>query len=436
MQRAVLNRATMRVAETTEVSGRVTADEMNPGIADWKRKKPLAPRQNRVCALVAATLIPSSLRWMLLFAVPIVPQVLWGGANPSATPQTWFATVGVQQGNDQGRQALAFLPNEIWIHAGDSIHPEGDSIKWTWVADEGHTVTFIPDTEIRPFFQTVYGSPDGSPFPNPDPTGPQIVSSPGGALDLGSVVPGQPPPPNAFGKGATFIVNFPTPGNYKQVCLFHQNMTGVVHVLEKTAQLPHDQDFYDREAADQRRDLLSDRDGGLVHGDHRENGDHWGHDSLKARVVIAGTGEISATAGGTDTLSVMRVLPHQINIRAGDTVEWTNQNPVEAHTVTFGTAPTGFGIFAPFNASPDPIGDGALLAVITPSAPDASSGIIAAAAQDQNDSGMANQTALGLTRFRVTFPKPGCFPYRCLLHDDIGMNGIVLVFPNPKVPPQ
>ena len=29
MQRALLNRATMRVAETTEVSGRVTADEVN-----------------------------------------------------------------------------------------------------------------------------------------------------------------------------------------------------------------------------------------------------------------------------------------------------------------------------------------------------------------------------------------------------------------------
>jgi hypothetical protein len=63
MQRAVLNRATMRVAETTEVSGRVTADEMNPGIADWKRKKPLAPRQNRVCALVAATLILPALAY-------------------------------------------------------------------------------------------------------------------------------------------------------------------------------------------------------------------------------------------------------------------------------------------------------------------------------------------------------------------------------------
>jgi hypothetical protein len=29
MQRALLNRATMRVADTTEVSGRVTADDVN-----------------------------------------------------------------------------------------------------------------------------------------------------------------------------------------------------------------------------------------------------------------------------------------------------------------------------------------------------------------------------------------------------------------------
>jgi hypothetical protein len=29
MQRAMLNRATMRVADTTDVSGRVTADEVN-----------------------------------------------------------------------------------------------------------------------------------------------------------------------------------------------------------------------------------------------------------------------------------------------------------------------------------------------------------------------------------------------------------------------
>ena len=406
MQHAVQNRATIRVADGADVSGRATADEVNlDRINDRIRK---------VGSLVVATLIPSSF-WMLLLTVLAVPQVLRGAASASATPLTWYATVGAQS-NDKGRQALAFLPNEIWIHAGDSI-------TWRFDADELHTVTFIPDEGPRPFFQTVNGSPSGSQFP--DPTHPEatVVSSPGGFADLGG-----PPPPSAFVKGDTFTVNFPTLGNYKQVCLFHNNMTGVVHVLEATQELPHDQDFYDHQAADQRRDLLSDRDGRSI----AACGECAALNSLKARVVTAGTGEISATAGGTQTLSVMRFLAEQIFIRAGDTVEWTNQSPVEAHTVTFGTAPAGLAIFSP-SANVTMDADGALHAVITPSAPNASSGIIAAAAQDPN-SGMGNQTPLGLTRFRATFPNPGTFPYRCLLHDDLGMKGMVIVF--PKVSPQ
>jgi plastocyanin len=242
MERALLNRATTRVAEITEVSGRVTADEVN--------LDRFHNRIREVCALVTATSIPSSLRWMLLLTVLVVPHLLWGDASAPATPQptpgkTWLATVGAQS-NDKARQALAFLPNEIWIHAGDSI-------KWTFDADELHTVTFIPDSETRPFFQTVAGSPQPPPLTQvpqfPDPMAPDvtIVSSPGGFADLGNQVP------PAFVKGATFIVKFPTLGNFKQVWLFHQNMTGVVHVLPADAPLPHDQDFYDREAADQRR---------------------------------------------------------------------------------------------------------------------------------------------------------------------------------------
>jgi plastocyanin len=316
----------------------------------------------------------------------------------------WFATVGAQSG-DKGRQALALLPNEIWIH-------EGDSIKWTFDADELHTVTFIPDEGPRPFFQSVPGSStatfDGS----------TTVSSPGGFPDLGSQVA------PAFVKGATFTVKFPTHGNFKQVCLFHNNMTGVVHVLPADAPLPYNQDFYDRQAADQRRDLLSDRDGRSV----AACGGCAANNSLTARVVAAGTGEISATAGGTQTLSVMRFLADMIHIRAGDTVEWTDQSPVEPHTVTFGTAPTGFAIFAPTpNVTMD--ADGALHGVVGSNADNVSSGIIAAAAQDPNGGGMAKQTPLGLTWFRVTFLNAGVFPYRCLLHDDLGMKGMVIVFP-------
>ena len=52
MQRALLNRATMRVADTTDVSGRVTADEVN---LDRIRSS-----IRKVCAFVAGTLSPSS----------------------------------------------------------------------------------------------------------------------------------------------------------------------------------------------------------------------------------------------------------------------------------------------------------------------------------------------------------------------------------------
>src|SRR5262249_302635 len=42
-----------------------------------------------------------------------------------------------------------------------------------------------------------------------------------------------------------------------------------------------------------------------------------------------------------DTVSVMRFRRDSIVVRVGDAVEWTNLDPVTAHTVTFGDAPSG-----------------------------------------------------------------------------------------------
>jgi hypothetical protein len=47
---------------------------------------------------------------LMFFTVPRTVQ----------SQQSWHATVGGQS-DDMAKQALAFLPNEIWIHAGDSI---------------------------------------------------------------------------------------------------------------------------------------------------------------------------------------------------------------------------------------------------------------------------------------------------------------------------
>ena len=48
--------------------------------------------------------------------------------------------------------------------------------------------------------------------------------------------------------GQTYTVTFPKAGNFKLVCLVHNNMTGAVHVLAGSEPLPHDQAFYDRQA--------------------------------------------------------------------------------------------------------------------------------------------------------------------------------------------
>ena len=98
MQHAVHNRATIRVADRTEVSGRVTAHEVN--------LDRFHNRIRKVCALVAArSKVYFSAATMILIvtlAVPAVAQVTFDGAiqghergilNSTGTTQSTFGTV-------------------------------------------------------------------------------------------------------------------------------------------------------------------------------------------------------------------------------------------------------------------------------------------------------------------------------------------------------
>ena len=306
---------------------------------------------------------------------------------PNAARAQWRATVGAQSW-DSARQALAFLPNEIWIHAGDDV-------TWTFQAGEIHTVTFLatsPAAQVRPFFGV--GCPGFSGEP---------------ASFDGTACISTPP----LVKGASFTVQFPAAGNYKLVCLVHPDMTGVVHVLDKAKLLPHNQTFYDAEATAQAQALLSDRDG--------EEDDTVvtipGH-------VSAGSGEISTTGPGTQTLSVMRFMAHEIVIHAGQTVEWDNKDPEDPHTITFGTEPAGDPFPPSANVTVD--ADGARHAVINSPSDSVHSGFIQAAPQERT--GLA-QSPPFFTRFRVTFTHSGTYPYICALHDNLGMKGTIIVLP-------
>jgi plastocyanin len=306
---------------------------------------------------------------------------------PQLSKAQWQTAVGAQS-HDKGRQILAFLPNEIWIHAGDSV-------TWNVETDETHTVTFLVSGEARPPFTV------GCPGATPDDSN----------FDGSSCVNGGPQV-----KGQSFTVRFSTAGNFKLVCLVHANMTGLVHVLDPDEPLPHDQEFYDGRAAEQRRDLLRDTD-----QDH--DADQERHEHFHEHEVIAGAGEIVATPGGSATISVVRFLHSPTFIHVGDTVEWSNSNPTEPHTITFGTEPANP---MPPSANVKVDADGARHAVINSQTDSVHSGFIAPAPEERI--GLA-QAPLGVTRFRVTFTQPGVFHYICALHDELGMVGKVIVLP-------
>ena len=335
---------------------------------------------------------------------PIVPQfritlrscsLLFAILLPTcAVADNWQLQVGAQNGN-MAHQALAFLPNEIWIH-------QNDSITWTFPVNELHTVTFLQPTQIRP--SRLVGCPGVPGGTTPDFSlydGSTCVNS--GVLSNNSTLSTPP----------TYSVVFPATGNFKLVCLAHPNMTASVHVMDSSTSLPHDQAFYDREGKRQRESLLSDP---MVNF-HHDHSDH----------IIAGVGHIVGNAGGNQTVSVNRFMDDTKVIHVGETVEWTTGEAVTNHTITFGLEPPPALLGLP-SANVTTDADGARHAVISSTSDNVNSGFITQLPQDRI--GLAQVPLSGTaTRFRTTFTAPGIYQFKCVLHDDLGMVGQIIVLP-------
>jgi len=336
----------------------------------------------------------SIFRCVLALSALIIPQLVQA---------QWQGIVGAENPNRES-QALAFLPNELWIHAGDSI-------RWTFPTHERHTLTFLKPGQTRPpGFGPIFGVPVGCPGLTPDGSsfdGTACVTT--GVLLLGEST-------SSTESAPTYTVNFPAVGNFKFVCLVHADMTGVVHVLDASEPLPHYQDFYDRQAQSEQVLLLA--DASRLEG----RGTPGNQDGAQGSDVAAGIGEIvTTTGGGSQTASLMRFLRETIVVRVGDTVEWTSLDPSINHTVTFGVEPADP---RPRSANVLLSSDGARQAVISSPADSVNSGFLSPAPQDR--AGLA-QSAPGVTRFRVTFTAPGTFNYICAVHDQLGMKGTVIV---------
>lgn len=363
---------------------------------------------------------------ILLSVLCISATVLFAFLLPpeSRAQQNWHASVGGET-KDMGKQASSFFPNEIWIHAGDSI-------TWTWKSDILHTLSFLTTGQVYPLGGFQEGCPGFA-------TSPAVVD--------GSSCVTTP----AMAKGQTFTVVFPTAGSFKFECMVHLVMSGVVHVLNPSAPLPHNQEFYDREAATEEAALLANitqTEGTLDIAAENEpmDMDMGSDDSVRllygTRHVTAGIGEITSTPGGYQLTSLVRFVNGKITIHVGDTVEWGNNDPLEPHTITF-----GFGETSPADEF-DPTdnvtidADGALHAVLNSPTEKVNSGFLEQPLEDepgvpQNPVvdaqfpgiNIANVALFNPTRFRATFKAPGTYNYKCLVHDNLGMKGQIIVLP-------
>ena len=341
----------------------------------------------------------STFKQMASFAVAAI--LMAGAAARTLQATEWKAIAGAES-PDRGSQALAFLPNEFWIHAGDSI-------RWSFATHERHSLTLLTPGQTRPpGFGPTFGVPVGCPGLTPDGSSFDGTS----CVTTGILLLDENAGPTA--SPLTYSVSFPAAGNFKFVCLVHADMTGVVHVLNAFATLPHDQAFYDQQAQNQRARLF--RDAARPEAGGNEV-------SAQSNKVAAGLGVIVTPTGvGSQTASLMRFVRATIIVQVGDTVEWTNLDPSINHTVTFGTEPAD--PRPPSSNLMPPATDGARQAIISSPTDSVNSGFLTPTPQDRSNLAQASPN---VTRFRVTFTAPGIFNYICAVHDQLGMKGTVVV---------
>jgi plastocyanin len=350
---------------------------------------------------------------VLLFAMAFPMAAL--AQDGTTTPQTYTVLVGYENAS-KGVDVMGFFPDSVTIHAGDTVHFVANS-------KEIHTVSFgyednstLPDA-LAPAF--VFGYPMPPDGPSPLVINPAVVNqAPMGGGEFVSDANSGIMSTQESGI-QTFDLTFPDPGDYLYVCLIHGwMMKGWVHVVgpddaistpnqsmamgrqeiaAALAQVP----AVEKHAREQIQPSTPNGDGTMTH--HVWMGYHEG------------------------PIDLMRFLPDKLVVRQGDTVVWemgaTNDAP---HTVTFLNGAEGPEDFIPF-----PV-DGTMALYVNPEvlfptpfpptgAPLTRTGIYSSGVMEPIP-GTTFQLVIGDM-------SPGLQPYECLLHDESGMTGTLMVVP-------
>jgi plastocyanin len=198
-------------------------------------------------------------------------------------------------------------------------------------------------------------------------------------------------------------------------------MKANVVVQEAGAALPEDQAAIDARGDQERAALIE--EGKAETAKYAQATSSQRDDGTTLWEVAGGAGEGQAR--------VLRFLPDRLEIKAGDTVRWTNQSKTEPHTVTF----VGEGAEPPEDILVEPQPSGPPKIIQNPLSLFPAGGPVYSG-QGYVNSGflgeLNGQPLPGGPAYELTFDTPGEYPYYCILHasgpeDAAGMAGTIVV---------
>jgi plastocyanin len=304
------------------------------------------------------------LKYLAAVALAATVGLVAGGASWVQAAKTVTAYAG---GGETGIAVNVFRPDSLTVNFGDTV-------EWLNPYEEPHTLSRVLDEPV--------GDPAA-------PINPDAAISFDGTVGYSS---------GFFVKDQTVSVRFDAVGEYTFICIIHPGMEVVVTVVGPGVETP---DGIDEAAAE------ATLQAGIEKGERAEArftvpGPVANDDGQKTWTVRTGP-EVDFEGSSVE---VMKFFAPEVNIAAGDTVNWHNDYGVP-HTITFfaGPPPDDYSPFAP--AIPEG-------GVFDPSS--LVQGVIS-----------TNPMFSDTTDFALTFNTAGTFAYICALHVDQGMAGVVNV---------
>jgi plastocyanin len=327
------------------------------------------------------------------------------------SPTTWTVLVGgeaaivpQEYGLSGAWQFMRFYPENITVNVGDKII-------WKLSGSEPHTVTFPMPGEKMPDLIIPENETSQRLLLNPLVILPMGNSTYNGTTFTGSgQLDVQPNFPREYN------LTFNEAGDFEYFCAFHSMMKGRVKVLPVGTVYPETQEQIDQETA---RLLAMDMEA-----------------ALKAALPMADTSIRPGPDGttihevklgfGNGRIALMRFIPTNLTIFAGDSIEWTQGDVETPHTVSFlsGDQEPELILIEPQQMGPPKF-------VLNPVVQMPAGGKV------YNGTGYFNSGAIwgkmvpipGPQNYTLTFDKPGTYEYLCIFHDYMGMKGQIEVVP-------